>query len=80
MNLGTDGYGWEDEYDEADGGWYGKDYFQYTYDSSSKIMTIIYDDGDCDVYKVISVNQNQLVVAYIYNGELDAPNTFYRVK
>ena len=80
VNLGTDGYGWEDEYDEADGGWHGKDYFQYTYDSSSKIMTIIYDDGDCDVYKVISVNQNQLVVAYIYNGELDAPNTFYRVK
>ncbi|MBQ7818065.1 MAG: hypothetical protein IJ341_00040 [Bacteroidales bacterium] len=80
MNLGADGSGWEDEYDEADGGWYGKDYFQYTYDSSSKTMTIIYDDGDYEQYKVISVNQNQLVVAYIYNGELDEADTFYRVK
>lgn len=38
------GYGWENEYDEADGGWYGRELFTYVYDATNKVIVIKYED------------------------------------
>ena len=61
--FGPSGKGWEQEYDEADGGWYDKETFSYTYSSTRKTITISYD-GENERYNVLSLTNTELVLQY----------------
>lgn len=61
MYFDGKGSGWEQEYDPADGGWHGKDYFKYSYSPSEKEIIFTWDeDGDREEIKVISLSDSEL--------------------
>jgi len=61
MYFDGKGFGWEQEYDPADGGWHGKDYFKYSYSPSEKEIIFTWDeDGDREEIKVISLSDSEL--------------------
>lgn len=61
MYFDGKGFGWEQEYDPADGGWHGKDYFKYSYSPSEKEIIFTYDeDGYREEIKVISLSDSEL--------------------
>lgn len=61
MYFDGKGSGWEQEYDPADGGWHGKDYFKYSYSASEKKITFTYDEnGFRKEKKVLSLSESEL--------------------
>jgi len=71
--FGKAGYGWENEYDEADGGWYGKEPFTYVYDDASKKIVIKWSDGYTEILTVSVLSQTGLVL----ENYADEGLTFY---
>lgn len=63
MYFGSSGKGWLQEYDEADGGWYDKDIFSYTYSATRKTITFTYE-GETERYDVLSLSASELVLQY----------------
>ena len=75
--FNSDGTGYEQEYDEADGGWYSKDEFNYTYyKESGKLIITDKEENKTYIYKVISLT-SEILELEDPDGDLD---TYYRVE
>ena len=55
------GYGWDHEYDEADGGWYDKELFTYVYDATNRVIVIKYEDETVKA-TVAALSETKLVL------------------
>lgn len=62
MYFDKEGYGWEHEYDEADGGWYKKYHFTYHVDDISKKIVINWSDGYTETIIVAVLSETKLVL------------------
>ena len=75
MYLGEDGYGWIEEYDDEDGdGYYDRDYFDYTYDSSSRTLALVFGDDDIDYLEIRSLTKSKFV-GYWHWGDYEEGKT-----
>lgn len=57
------GYGWDNEYDEADGGWYDKELFTYVYDATNRVIVIKYEDETVKA-TVVALSETKLVLDF----------------
>lgn len=69
MYFDGKGSGWEQEYDEDDGGWYEKNYFKYSYSPSEKEIIFTWDDdGYREEIKVLSLSDSELKLLDFIDG------------
>ena len=62
LYFGKTGFGWEHEYDEADGGWGEKEEFTYVYDATEKRIAIKWEDGYSEVVVVSALSEDRMAL------------------
>lgn len=70
LYFDANGFGWEQEYDSADGGWYDKEYFNYQLvnQGGTQKIRFTYPDGPFDHIEecsIIALTAEKLVWSYV---------------